>query len=793
MKRRTIALMLVLAMVFAAGCQPATSDSKAQPGSEATPQADLSAGLKYKDGTYTASAAGFGGKVTVTLTFEGDKVTACTAEGSDETEGIGKAALTTLAERILTAQSANIDAVSGATVTSKAVMQAAQDCFDQAAGKTVEAAVKMAPGTYKAEAYGFNMGWSNKVEVTVSEDRILSIAFGDDCGDTPPMLDTVEKTLFPRIIEAQSVGVDAVSGATATSNSAKEAVENCLMQALAAGGSAEAAIKNFKNLPEKKGGSETINTQVLIIGMGGSGTYAALRAAEMGADVLVIEKQARYGGTTALTSEIQSINPPRVKEKYNNGEDFCDADAMYKAWLDYVEGDAKVELVDMYFENSGVAFDWLAIDHGILFDFDPKVGFTPADVYKVKFQWYPNFDPNMPGAVFGANKAEIAANFDKLVSEFTALGGKYMLETEGYDLIVENGAVVGAKARNVVDGTEYTIRADAVVLATGGFLGSAEMCEKYLSNEYYPLKGAWKIYGSYGNDGKMIEAAIQKGAATYNIGMPPEVHMSGSADFIPNSYGFELHIIEGQIGRFSGVQSVWSAADLPMYLGISSNSLAVGKNGKRFVAETGVAMLDPWIAGPNFYSIWSTEQLNEIRDKGFKYNLDGVAAGFLGRLGAIPENTPLPETYDVLDAAIELGFVFKADTIEDLAKQIGCDPKTLADTVAKYNSYCDAGNDAEFGKDPKYLEKIGAGPYYAVKMASYSYCTCAGLDINEKLQVLNTEGKPIEGLFAIGCDSMGVLFSEKKPYVTFGGANNGWALTSAYVCGQTVADYVANK
>ena len=79
---------------------------------------------------------------------------------------------------------------------------------------------------------------------------------------------------------------------------------------------------------------------------------------------------------------------------------------------------------------------------------------------------------------------------------------------------------------------------------------------------------------------------------------------------------------------------------------------------------------------------------------------------------------------------------------------------------------------------------------YAIAMASYSYNTCACLDVNEKMQVLDTNGNVMEGLFCVGSDSAGVLFSEKKPYVTFGGANNGWALTSAYVVGPILAEYV---
>ncbi|MDR3144937.1 MAG: FAD-dependent oxidoreductase, partial [Treponema sp.] len=567
-------------------------------------------------------------------------------------------------------------------------------------------------GTYSAEAYGFNMGWSNKLDVTVSGGKIASIAFGEDCGDTPPMLAVVEKTLFPRVIEAQSLAVDSVSGATATSASVRQALRDCLTQALAAAGADESALREFQARPPKTGGQETLQTEVLIIGMGGSGTYAGLRAAEKGAEVLIIEKQARYGGTTALTSEIGVINPPRIKEKYNNGQDFCDGNAMYKAWIDYVTGDAKVDMIDLYFAQSGPALDWLALDQGILFDFDPKIGFTPEDVYKIKFQWYPNRSDKIAGPVFGANKREIAANFDRLAGAFEKLGGKYLLETEGYELIKDaSGAITGAKARNVVSGKEYTIHAKAVVLATGGFLGSEEMTTKHLSNEYYPLKGRWNIYGTHGNDGRMIQNAIDNGAATYNIGMPPEVHMSGSAQFIsPGSAGYEQHEIPGMIGAFSGVQSVWSVADLPMYLGLSPNSLAVGKDGKRFTAETGVAMLDPWIAGPNFYSIWSTAQIDAIRDRGFKYNLDGVAAAFLGQLWAIPLETPLPEAYDVLATAARMGYVFKSDTIEGLASSIGCDPSRLAATVSAYNTSCRSGSDRDFGKDPQFLEPVEGGP-----------------------------------------------------------------------------------
>ncbi len=734
--------------------------------------------------TFTAEAPGFGGAVSVTLTVEDGDITGAEIVGDSETPTVGGAALETLAAQLIEADSADIEGVSGATMTSDGVREAAAAALAQAGGAE-DAGAALADGEYTAEAIGFDRAVTDKLIVTIADGRIATIAFGEDCGSTPPMLDTVADKLFPRIIEAQSTGVDALTGATVTSNAAKKAVDDCLTQA-------GADLTAFHAIPEKQGGEAEIATQVLVVGMGGSGTYTALRAQESGAQVLAIDKQARYGGTTALTSEIGVINPPRIKEEYNNGEDFCDADAMHQAWLDYVEGDAKPEIIDLYFANSGEALDWLALDHGAKFDFEPQAGFTPTDVYKVKFQWYPNKDERTPGApTYGYNKGEIATYFDRLIKDFTDLGGQYMLETEAYELIVEDGKITGVKARNLADGTEYTIKADAVVLATGGFLGNPDMTEQYLSDEYYPLKGTWKIYGSARNDGKMLQNAIDNGAATYNIGMPPEVHMSGSSDFINAlDYGYEIHTVEGQLDFNTGREPIWTVADLPLQLGVSANSLAVDVNGKRFTSETGIAMLDPWIAGPNYFSIWSTAQLDGIVENGLKFAVQGPAVGFLGHRGAIPAETPLPEAYDVLQNAIDRGFVFKADTIEALAGMIGIDPATLAQTVADYNGFCEAGEDAECGKPAEFLDAIGDGPYYAIAMSSYSYNTVGGLDINDKFQVLNTDGAVMEGLFCVGSDSAGVLFTEKKPYVTFGGINNGWSLTSGYTLGPIVAEYV---
>lgn len=658
-------------------------------------------------------------------------------------------------------------------------------------GEAEETQLKMKPGTYTASATGFRLFEEVEVKVTVDETSILDIEVSMDNGETKPILQSVIDLMVPRMIEQQSVYVDAITGATASSAAVRVAVMEALAEALEAGGSPSDAIAAFKIVPEKVTKKETINTKVLVVGMGGSGTVTAMRAAEKmyeedpnSVSVLAIDKAGKFGGTSAVTSEMFAVNAPRFQEEFNEGKDYVNKEQLRQAWLDYTEGDAKTEMLDLLLDNSGKVVDWLMYEHGFRFS-TPKRGFTEADIYEVKYQYLPNDTGTKEYAITNSY-------FEGLVEDYVKLGGKYMLETEAYELIYDDQAntVKGVKARKN-DGTEYEIYADAVVLATGGFAGNADMQEKYLSNEYYPLKGAWKHYGMNQNDGKMIENSISIGAGTYNIGMPPMVHVAGTTDFLTN---FAKYEIPGVIGRMTGRPAVWTPGDIPLDMVVAPNSLAVNQKGERFTSETGVGMLDPWKSGARFFSIWSDDQVQKIKEEGFSIAPEGPATAYLGHQAPIPPNTPLPETYEVLQAAIDKGYVYKADTIADLAKLINMDPATLEATVAKYNEYCETGNDLDFNKPAEFLVKLGSGPYYAITGAPYCYSTCGALDINENFNVLKADGvTPINGLYAVGTDSMGVLFTEKKPYVTFGGAAQGWAFTSGYLAGEIVSELVLNK
>lgn len=656
---------------------------------------------------------------------------------------------------------------------------------------------RMEPGTYTASAYGFMGIEPLTVSVTVDETSILDIEI-DRGRESVPMINAIEKLMVPRILEHQSVAVDAITGATVSSMAVKQALTEALTEALVAGGSDPADITAFQKPEPKVTASEEIEVDVLVIGMGGSGCAAAMSAAEHmyaidpdNVSVLAIDKAGKFGGTSAFCGEPMAVNAPRFKEEFNNGEDYMDGNALYRAWLEYTEGDCKEEILRLFLENSGDTIDWLYYEHGFEFN-EPLTGFGPEDVYRCKYQ-YANIQNAEEGRVYRVDvnrsmNEMVDQYFHNLIADYEELGGKYMLETEAYELLYDeaNNKVVGAKARGQ-DGTEYTIHAKAVILATGGFAGNGEMEKEFFSqNPYYEHLGIapWTMIGMTHNDGKMIKAALDIGAGTYHIDIPPMVHFATSNMII---HDYPVHEYEdGGYHMWYGWKNTWSLNDVPNALVLSTEIPWVNVEGERFIKEG--QLFSWWIAGPYYYAVWSQDLIDRVAEEGFLATTRTYAQG---SQGGVPGEMPIPEIYDIVEKAIDMGFMVKADTVEELADKMGVPKENLVKTLANYEKYCEAGVDEEFGKEPEKLLPLGDGPYYAMKGYSAVFSTCAALDIDANFNVLKADGKtPINGLYAVGNDSGGVLYSNKKPYVTYGGAALGWAFTSGRLAGGNAVEYI---
>lgn len=165
-------LALLLSLMLCIGLFGCSQSAETQPTATPAAETPAPAGI-YTPGTYTATAKGFGGNIEVSVTVDENAIVEVAAVGASETQGIGSNAIDQLPAQIVEAQSADVDTVSGCTVSSTALLEAAKQALAQARGETVSAAASYTPGAYTATAQGNNGAVT--VETTFTADRIESI------------------------------------------------------------------------------------------------------------------------------------------------------------------------------------------------------------------------------------------------------------------------------------------------------------------------------------------------------------------------------------------------------------------------------------------------------------------------------------------------------------------------------------------------------------------------------------------------------------------------------------------
>ncbi|MDO5326193.1 MAG: FAD-dependent oxidoreductase [Clostridia bacterium] len=266
-------------------------------------------GAQFVPGTYEAASQGFGGDVKVKVTVDESAITAIEITGDSETPGLGGAAMPVMQEAYIGKAAADaVDTYTGATITSKAVMDAVGKALAQAAGGGEAAAVSAEPvaftaGEYTATAEGYN--GPTTVKVVFGADKIESIEIVSTA-ETAHVGDIAFGIMIPEMIEANGSGVDGVSGATFSTRALRSAVNDAAEQANCTN------LDAFKAAKVEHKAQETMNLDydVVIVGAGGAGIAAAAQAAQDGSTVLVIEKNAEVGGNTLVSGgQYQSVMP----------------------------------------------------------------------------------------------------------------------------------------------------------------------------------------------------------------------------------------------------------------------------------------------------------------------------------------------------------------------------------------------------------------------------------------------------------------------------------------------------
>ena len=263
-------------------------------------------GTQLANGKFSADGLNLEGTVTATVTVKGHKIADIKIKDNGNTYSKYTSAYTEIPKRIIEAQSTSVDGVTGATYSSDAVKSAVDAALAYARGEkeapAKDAEIRFNPGTYTGRGKGY--GGQIQARVTFSETGISDISIGRN-SETAHVGDVAIAELPSKLIAANGLSVDAISGATMSSFGVKAAV---LDAALQAGVTNADAFMN--NTLEVVAGEPIEDTwDIVIVGGGGAGLCAAAQAAQDGNTVLVIEKNAELGGNTLVSGGVyQSVD-----------------------------------------------------------------------------------------------------------------------------------------------------------------------------------------------------------------------------------------------------------------------------------------------------------------------------------------------------------------------------------------------------------------------------------------------------------------------------------------------------
>ena len=631
-----------------AACNAASSSS-------AAPAASGAAGT-YIPGTYEGTAEGISSTVKVTMTFSDSAVTDVVVDTSGETASYGAAAADQLREQLMAAGSAEIDGVSGSTITSDAVMKAAKSCYAQAKGEATVTSVQLPTGDEN--------DWLGK----------------------EPDID-------------------------------------------------EAAI------------TETVDTDILIVGAGNGGIFAAAYAAANGLNFRVIEQNGNVQDTRHWYGAIDSA---AAKEA---GEKPADRAKLLSEISRYASGKCDQRVVKTWINESAAMHDFM---RSILED---KYGWTCDFTSGAEAAWPAENAEHNTDYLFPVQEHNYMASESASGKPRNELLLDYIREL-GYDVDFKTslaklekdstGRITGIIAQSTED--DHFIRYNAnkgVLLACGGFPGNP-----YMMEQLDPLGTSVTTACSYSpaDKGYGIRAAVWAGANLDKEAAPMLFDRGIVAPGVDGGYVASDSAFGGK--AFPGPIRQYNPGTQPF--------LKVNRNGERFANESSPYNDIVYAAAHQPGRVYAQICDANILEDAKRFHTIGCSAQ--------TRNAGAEYIQKQMDNAEKEGVFFKADTIDELADKLGFTGEakdTFLATVERYNELYDKQNDEDFGKPAYRLSAIRTAPFYGCWLGASLLTTEQGIAINDKGQALDNDNKPMPGLYVTG-DMSGSFFANNYPCLMAG-------------------------
>ena len=503
------------------------------------------------------------------------------------------------------------------------------------------------------------------------------------------------------------------------------------------------------------------SADVVVIGGGASGLPAAVRAAESGANkVIILEKRRMLGGMGRIPAGLFAVESPAQKRLGINHT----ADELFKIHMTQSVWMCDARLVRTWFSGSGELVRWLE-EKGMVFN-------VAEEPLKLVHQ--------IQGTVVKTGNAII----NTLVEECEKKGVQILTETRAHKLIVDaegnvNGVIATQRDK------EIKINAKSVIIATGPISGNKDLMKKYYPNVDFENIKIMSALPQNTGDGLIMaeDAGATKEALMSSLWIGPGNH--------------KMNMSATNVARRPHM--IW-----------------VNRDGMRFTDET-LWCLQPygfnWLAGftqdlqPGrvSYALMDHKILKDMIEKNENiYDMerlaselvddeDAMAAGIDRKTGPeLREKSPtawLSKLEDAIASEAKKGNVKISGSWQEIAEWMGADPAVLKATIDQYNVYCKNGHDADFLKPKQWLLPLSTPPYYAFKTGQALDSAFGGIRINYRMEVLNKELKPIKGLYAVGSGTSGWL----GPGFTFGCGAMGFSVFSGYAAGKNAAENARSK
>ena len=640
----------------------------------------------------TASGQANGmGLVSVELTVEDEAITAVSVNTDNETPGYGLELAPVFEQQILDAQSAEIDGVSGCTITSNAVRTATALALSDA-GIAPESAEPAQSGVYIGTGRGARGNIT--VAVQVDGDQIQNI-WPLDSVDSPVFSEMAIEAVAGQIVAKQSLAVDAYTGATLSSRGTVMAVEDALKQA----GFATALL--YAGEETQRTPAEDVEVDVLVVGGGTSGLVAALAAdtnsmlgvEKSGLKVLVVERNSFAGGDLNFTGGfIGAPSGTVINEATGASVDpVTFGRAMLEGHPDLAD---KVNLnaLDAIMAQSADVLNGL-VARGFYMNAEDGAIATMDDFeysYALTSEYTTGVRTLDDGNIYYNASPYEAESLRHLVAD---AGIEVRLNTEATGLIVEDNVCSGVTVQDREH--TYNIYADKVILATG--------------------------YGGFDEESiEMFYPEYEKVVPAHNSSNTSDAQkwireLGGEVLFYPGG-DYIITGINGVYGESTEYSTIYRERGM-MWVNASAERFF---NESLSASEGSIPTAKRLYEGDGF--AWLI--FDATHEKGMRY----------------------------IDWFKEQNLGYQADSIEELAQMIGVPADTLAETVAAYNQAAVSGTDEAFGAPADWMQPIEEGPFCAIKASPVSTASTAlSVWVDDDMTVTLTQnGQRIENLLAAG-------------------------------------------